>query len=28
MIAIAAHYYIKEKMFDDINICPNPRLNF
>ena len=28
MIAIAAHYYFKEKMFDDINICPNPRLNF
>ena len=28
MIAIASHYYIKEKMFDDINICPNPRLNF
>ena len=28
MIAIAAHYYIKEKMLDDINICPNPRLNF
>ena len=28
MIAIAAHYYIKEKIFDDINICPNPRLNF
>ena len=28
MIAIAAHYYIKEKMFDDINVYPNPRLNF
>ncbi len=28
MIAIAAHYYIKEKRFDAINVCPNPRLNF
>ena len=28
MIAISAHYYIKEKKFDEINVSPNPRLNF
>ena len=28
MISIAANYYIMEKRFDAINVCPNPRLNF